>query len=590
MGGPNEHSLERDYEQQDSAVWLDETSDETIFIPNIEYCKTDLCQRNPSSFYCMNCDKFLCPPCLKAHNVFEKHDEDVRNVVCVSKLKACCHQRGHEDKQAIHMCETCQTPICSECLDSHIGEGHGYTEFQSFICSLKTKVNKGVQELTKKQEKREASLREIDELKEESEQVYVNLKSEVACHLQSYLQRVLEMGTEVQESIRSEKCNLNKMLQEKRNHKLATHSSTDKVIEQAKQLIGSIDCAEILKMYKSVMSNVKNELKSPDDADRQSLLPVRNDLSRKRFLPNTNRSLGSVRCIWQEETRKDLTTVNNCISVLVAHPSKGFLVGLSYSEPQIYFCEESEDPNNANLMKTELCWYTADGQLLKKVQLHSMVKNMPICDLAVFKSGKIAVLQTNILIYDVNGSDLNLLNCIKPKGKDWQSIDVTRQGELIAGDCRSKKIDMIREDGSIIQSIPCSDTKPWQLHALPSGGYVISQKGVQESTPEVKILNKEGKVTKTITGKTWEYVFSAVDDLGNVYVAHNEMEDQKNSETVNPHISIEKYTLDHRQTNEKVENILDLKDVDHCADFSIAAQMDGTRVALSSKNEMWIYK
>ncbi|XP_030847164.1 uncharacterized protein LOC115926517 [Strongylocentrotus purpuratus] len=204
----------------------------------------------------------------------------------------------------------------------------------------------------------------------------------------------------------------------------------------------------------------------------------------------------------------------------------------------------SEEQVETSHYDTRLSSYADNGKLTHSKDIEMLLGNGTLRGITVLPCGKIAVLGKHIQIY---GSDLEFLYDIKPAaGHDWYSIDVGPSGTLLAGDCLNGCIDILTAEGLIDHSISCSGVKPRQLHVLPTGSFVISQPGIEDSGPIIKILNPDGSEALSLSDDSWQYVYCSADNRGSLYVANLQIvqskEDTDASGAIKARLTFDRYT------------------------------------------------
>ena len=125
----------------------------------------------PAECRCVQCERYLCRNCLKAHNnwpAFKRHDvltlEELAKPENQAKAKAKprCHKDGHENRPLDYYCKTCQQLACITCvLLDHPKPEHDCQPTAIVAKQLKEKLKRTSASLQRKSNEGQTALQKI---------------------------------------------------------------------------------------------------------------------------------------------------------------------------------------------------------------------------------------------------------------------------------------------------------------------------------------------------------------------------------------------------------------------------------------------
>ena len=577
---------------------MDSIAKPVLYVHSSVRC--DICRRHPARHYCRHdaCKEhiYICDKCISAHNTYNAQHGDFLQCVVVSEVKSKCCEPGHSERLADHICVPCQKPLCDDCRDDHHDRGHDFNEIQSAVAATKIKISKTLDQLKEQVKHKQEMCANASDLVARDTDKLDALSKEVKTNINDVWRLIKDHESKVLHELEDERRQLLKDLWSSITPIQDQTAASSEVIFDAQELINCGDATEILSKQDMILQSTKEEVERVRISDALCLYPVKSKISRMSLVPDERAyGLGQVICLWEQVCSNSLSEVGKAGSFLAPLPKGGFVLGASHSVSQshtsasgLFFAQEQVETSHYD---TKLSSYADNGKLTHSKDIEMLLGNGTLRGITVLPCGEIAVLGKHIQIY---GSDLEFLYDIKPAaGHDWYSIDVGPSGTLLAGDCLNGCIDILTAEGLIDHSISCSGVKPMQLRALPTGGFVISQPGIEDSGPIIKILNPDGSEALSLSDDSWQYVYCSADNRGNLYVADLKIGQSKEdigntdaSGAIKARLTFERYT----QYGKREETILKNEIIENCLYISIAAQKDGNHVALSSKDKFWIFR
>eukprot|EP00057_Strongylocentrotus_purpuratus_P007934 XP_011662408.1 PREDICTED: uncharacterized protein LOC105437472 [Strongylocentrotus purpuratus] len=554
--------------------------------------KCDICRGHPARHYCGHdaCKEYMyiCDNCISAHNAYKAQHSDFLQSVVVSEVKSKCYKPGHSERLAGHLCVPCQKPLCDDCCDDHHDRGHPFTEIQSAVAAIKIKISKSLDQLKDQVKHSQEMCANALDLEAKVNDKFDALSKDVETNIENVLQLVENHRSSVLRELEDERQQLLKDLQPSITPSQDQTAASSEVIFVAQEFINCGDATEILSKHDMILQSTKEEVERAGISDELCLNPVRSRMSRMSLVPEVRAyDVGQVRCLWEQVCSVPLSEVGKAGSFLAPLPKGGFVLGASHNV-SLDFAQEQVEMSRYD---TKLSIYADNGKLINTKNIEMLLGNGSLRGITALPSGEIAVLGKHIQIY---GLDLEFLHDFKPvSGHDWYSIAVGPSGTLLAGDCLNGCIDFLSAEGLIDHSISCSGVKPRHLHALPTGSFVISQPGIEDSGPIIKILNPDGSEALSLSDSSWQYVYCSADNCGNLYVADLKIvqseEDIRNTDApgaIKARLTFDRYTHHGKRKETIVKDVI----IENCSYISIAAQKDGRHVALSSKDNFWIFR
>eukprot|EP00057_Strongylocentrotus_purpuratus_P017078 XP_011671552.1 PREDICTED: uncharacterized protein LOC105441785 [Strongylocentrotus purpuratus] len=564
--------------------------------------KCDVCKKHPAEaarHFCGHdaCKEhmYMCNSCNSYHITFTRHSEFLQRVV-VSEVESKCYKPGHSERLASHICVTCKKPLCDDCRDDHHDQGHPFTEIQSAVAAIKIEISKSLDQLKDQVKHSQEMCANALDLEARVNDKFDALSKDVETNIKNVLQVVENDRSSVLRELEVERQQLLKDLRPFITPSQDQTAASSEVIFLAQEFINCGDATEILSNHDRILQRTKEEVDRAGLSDALCLNPVMSRMSRMSLVPEVRAyDVGQVRCLWEQVCSVPLSEVGKAGSFLAPLPNGGFVLGASHNVSQsltsaadLVFDQEQVEMSRYD---TKLSIYADNGKLINTKNIEMLLGNGSLRGITVLPCGEIAVLGKHIQIY---GLDLEFLRDFKPvAGHDWYSIAVGPSGTLLAGDCLNGCIDFLSAEGLIDHSISCSGVKPRHLHALPTGSFVISQPGIEDSEPIIKILNPDGSEALSLSDSSWQYVYCSADNCGNLYVADLKIveskEDIRNTDApgaIKARLTFDRYTRHGKRKETIVKDVI----IENCLYISIAAQKDGRHVALSSKDKFWIFR
>ncbi|KAJ8321387.1 hypothetical protein KUTeg_001069 [Tegillarca granosa] len=198
--------------------------------------KCETCEVNNITFKCLNCDEMLCESCKNIH----LKSKMAKNHKVVSLVNAEIYQRNetetkcptHTTEDLLMYCNSCQVPICRDCITSGSHHNHEMVKIENVIDNKYSELKKLITQSKEKSSKYEKIVKTIDknsqefsmsvsqkitEVKVRNNQLKAALdriESEYIKHLQETDTENLKKMTEFKKSLQIDMTDLNQLIQE----------------------------------------------------------------------------------------------------------------------------------------------------------------------------------------------------------------------------------------------------------------------------------------------------------------------------------------------------------------------------------------
>ncbi|KAJ8305146.1 hypothetical protein KUTeg_017302 [Tegillarca granosa] len=126
--------------------------------------KCELCETNNFMFQCVNCDELMCETCQELH-LKSKASKNHKMVCLISPEMYDINQTGkkcpnHTEEDLLMYCNTCDHPICRECITSGVYPNHYIVKVEEVI-DKKQQLSNIIRQTTKKSERYKDTLKTI---------------------------------------------------------------------------------------------------------------------------------------------------------------------------------------------------------------------------------------------------------------------------------------------------------------------------------------------------------------------------------------------------------------------------------------------
>ncbi|KAJ8310994.1 hypothetical protein KUTeg_011439 [Tegillarca granosa] len=127
--------------------------------------KCELCETNHVMFQCINCDELMCETCQKSH-LKSKASKNHKTVCLISPEMYKINQTGkkcrsHTEEDLIMYCNTCNCPICRECISSGVHPNHSMVKVEEVIDTKQQELSNIIRLTNEKSQRYKDILRTI---------------------------------------------------------------------------------------------------------------------------------------------------------------------------------------------------------------------------------------------------------------------------------------------------------------------------------------------------------------------------------------------------------------------------------------------
>ncbi|KAJ8310988.1 hypothetical protein KUTeg_011433 [Tegillarca granosa] len=127
--------------------------------------KCELCEINDIMFQCKDCDELMCETCQKSH-LKSKASKNHKMVCLISPemyqinktWKKC---QSHTEEDLLMYCNTCNVPICRECIASRVHPNHSMVKVEEVIDTKQQELSNIIRQTNEKSERYKDILKTI---------------------------------------------------------------------------------------------------------------------------------------------------------------------------------------------------------------------------------------------------------------------------------------------------------------------------------------------------------------------------------------------------------------------------------------------
>ncbi|KAJ8310990.1 hypothetical protein KUTeg_011435 [Tegillarca granosa] len=198
--------------------------------------KCELCETNNFMFQCVNCDELMCETCQKSH-LKSKASKNHKTVCIKSSEMYKINQTGkkcqsHTEKDLLMYCNTCNCPICRECIAIGVHPNHSMVKVEEVIDTKQQQLSNIIRQTNERSERykdilntitrnkmqfSESIAETIKEIKARNRQLKIRLdkiESEYIQQLENKDKENKEAMTELEKRLKEEMSDLNQLIQQ----------------------------------------------------------------------------------------------------------------------------------------------------------------------------------------------------------------------------------------------------------------------------------------------------------------------------------------------------------------------------------------
>ncbi|XP_022805529.1 E3 ubiquitin-protein ligase TRIM71-like [Stylophora pistillata] len=234
-------------------------------------CST--CQKNSAEInYCFDCEKFICPDCVKAHDVFRNTMFEGHKVTPVRQFEAAdyeallkrqsfCSEKYHKKDVIRFFCVDCQRCVCPACIATN-HKGHDVVLIENAADDEKAKILARTEQVREKKMVCRDVIREFENTEVELEANITTAKGKVSQAVEQMIRKLKQLEVEAITALEEARVSrIEKFLSGK-----ASVVSLEKQLEQAVEfsnnLVERSSSSDIMQNKKSVEERIEDLIKT----------------------------------------------------------------------------------------------------------------------------------------------------------------------------------------------------------------------------------------------------------------------------------------------------------------------------------------
>lgn len=169
--------------------------------------KCELCETNNIMFKCLNCDEMMCDTCKKSH-LRSKLSKDHKMVNLKSAEIYENNQMGnkcpsHKKEDLLMYCNTCNCPVCRECVTSGVHLNHPMVKVEEVIDTKQKQLSNIIRQTNKKSKRYKDVIKTITQNKLEFSESITKKIKEVKANNSQLKSRLDKMESELIQQLQS---------------------------------------------------------------------------------------------------------------------------------------------------------------------------------------------------------------------------------------------------------------------------------------------------------------------------------------------------------------------------------------------------
>ena len=234
-------------------------------------CST--CQKKSAEInYCFDCEKFMCPDCVKAHEVFRDTVFEGHKVTPVKQFQAAdyeallkrqsfCSEKYHEKEVTKFFCVDCQSCVCQVCINTG-HKNHEIVPLGKAADDEKANILARAALVKKKKEVCRGVIREFEKTELELEGSITTAKRQVSQTAEQMIGKIRELEREAITALDKSRVSRIQKLNAGKLPVVSLEKQLDQAVEFSNNLVERSSSSDIMQNKKNVEQRIEDLIKT----------------------------------------------------------------------------------------------------------------------------------------------------------------------------------------------------------------------------------------------------------------------------------------------------------------------------------------
>ena len=231
------------------------------------------CQKKSAEInYCFDCEKFMCPDCVKAHEVFRDtlfHGHKVTPVrqfqavdyVALLKRQSFCSEKYHEKEVTKFFCVGCQSCVCQVCINTD-HKSHDVVPLEKAADDEKANITARAELVKEKKEVCRDVIREFEKTEHELETNISTAKRRVSQATEQMMGKLRQLEREAITVLEKTRVSRIEKLHSGKASVVSFEKQLDQAFEFSNNLVERSSSSDIMQNKKNVQERIEDLIKT----------------------------------------------------------------------------------------------------------------------------------------------------------------------------------------------------------------------------------------------------------------------------------------------------------------------------------------
>ena len=234
-------------------------------------CST--CQKKSAEInYCFDCEKFMCPDCVKAHEVFRDTIFQGHKVTPVRQFQAAdyeallkrqsfCSEKYHEKEVTKFFCVGCQSCVCQVCINTD-HKSHDVVPLEKAADDEKANITARAELVKEKKEVCRDVIREFEKTEHELETNISTAKRQVSQATEQMMEKLRQLEREAITTLEKSRVSRIAKLHSGKASVVSFEKQLDQAFEFSNNLVERSSSSDIMQNKKNVQERIEDLIKT----------------------------------------------------------------------------------------------------------------------------------------------------------------------------------------------------------------------------------------------------------------------------------------------------------------------------------------
>ena len=234
-------------------------------------CST--CQKKSAEInYCFDCEKFMCPDCVKAHEVFRDTIFQGHKVTPVRQFQAAdyeallkrqsfCSEKYHEKEVTKFFCVGCQSCVCQVCINTD-HKSHDVVPLEKAADDEKANITARAELVKEKKEVCRDVIREFEKTEHELETNISTAKRQVSQATEQMMGKLRQLEREAITTLEKSRVSRIAKLHSGKASVVSFEKQLDQAFEFSNNLVERSSSSDIMQNKKNVQERIEDLIKT----------------------------------------------------------------------------------------------------------------------------------------------------------------------------------------------------------------------------------------------------------------------------------------------------------------------------------------